>query len=185
MLGIGETLGGRYELVRLAGTGGMGEIYEARERSTGKRLAVKVLRPGRDDAAARFERETAILSTSSHPHIVRYVARGVLPSGEPWLVMEWLEGEDLASRLQRGPLGIAEGVRLLRAAAEALGAMHARGVVHRDIKPGNLFLVGGRIEGLKVLDFGIAQLPGASRLTDTGLILGTPGYMAPEQARDH
>ncbi|TKD09957.1 hypothetical protein E8A74_10125 [Polyangium fumosum] len=184
MLGIGETLGGRYELVRLAGTGGMGEIYEARECSTGKRLAVKVLRAGPDDAAARFERETAILSTSSHPHIVRYVARGVLPSGEPWLVMEWLEGEDLASRLRRGPLGVAEGVRLLRAAAEALGAMHARGVVHRDVKPGNLFLVGGRIEGLKVLDFGIAQLPGASRLTDTGLILGTPGYMAPEQARD-
>ncbi|MDC0749110.1 protein kinase domain-containing protein [Polyangium mundeleinium] len=184
MLVIGETLGGRYDLVRLAGTGGMGEIYEAREHSTGKRLAVKVLRAGRDDAAARFERETAILSTSSHPHIVQYVARGVLPSGEPWLVMEWLEGEDLASRLGRGPLGIAEGVRLLRAAAEALGAMHARGVVHRDIKPGNLFLVGGRIEGLKVLDFGIAQLPGASRLTDTGLILGTPGYMAPEQARD-
>ncbi|MDI1482348.1 serine/threonine-protein kinase [Polyangium sp. y55x31] len=184
MLGIGDTLGGRFELVRLAGTGGMGEIYEAREHATGERLAVKVLRVGREEAAERFEREAQILSTSSHPHIVRYVARGALPTGEPWLVMEWLEGEDLASRLRRGPLGVAECVRLLRAAAEALGAMHARGVVHRDIKPSNLFLVGGRIEGLKVLDFGIAQLPGASRLTDTGLILGTPGYMAPEQARD-
>ncbi|MDC3953253.1 serine/threonine-protein kinase [Polyangium jinanense] len=184
MLGIGDTLGGRFELVRLAETGGMGEIYEARERATGERLAVKVLRTGREEAAERFERETQILSTSSHPHIVRYVARGALPTGEPWLVMEWLEGEDLASRLRRGPLGVAEGVRLLRAAAGALGAMHARGVVHRDVKPSNLFLVGGCIEGLKVLDFGIAQLPGASRLTDTGLILGTPGYMAPEQARD-
>lgn len=184
MLGIGDTLGGRFELVRLAGTGGMGEIYEARELATGERLAVKVLRAGREEAAERFERESQILSTSSHPHIVRYVARGALPTGEPWLVMEWLEGEDLASRLRRGPLGVVEGVRLLRAAAEALGAMHARGVVHRDVKPSNLFLVGGRIEGLKVLDFGIAQLPGASRLTDTGLILGTPGYMAPEQARD-
>ncbi|MDI3285070.1 protein kinase [Polyangium sp. 15x6] len=184
MLGIGDTLGGRFELVRLAESGGMGEIYEAREHATGERLAVKVLRPGREEAAERFERETQILSTSSHPHIVRYVARGALPTGEPWLVMEWLEGEDLASRLRRGPLGVAEGVRLLRVAAETLGAMHARGVVHRDVKPSNLFLVGGRIEGLKVLDFGIAQLPGASRLTDTGLIVGTPGYMAPEQARD-
>ncbi|MDI1446063.1 serine/threonine-protein kinase [Polyangium sp. 6x1] len=184
MRGSGETLGGRFELVRLAGTGGMGDVYEARERSTGERLAVKVLRAVREDAAARFEREATILSTSSHPHIVRYVARGALPSGEPWLVMEWLEGEDLASRLRRGPLSVGEAVRLLRAAAEALGAMHARGVVHRDVKPANLFLVGGRIEGLKVLDFGIAQLPGASRLTDTGLVVGTPGYMAPEQASD-
>src|SRR3954468_1575246 len=97
--------------------------------------------------------------------------------------MEWLDGETLKSRLQRGPLAASEAVALAARVAGALGAAHARGVVHRDLKPSNLFLPGGRVEQVKVFDFGIAQREGKTQLTQTGMMLGTPGYMAPEQAR--
>jgi hypothetical protein len=99
--------------------------------------------------------------------------------------MEWLDGEDLKRRLERASLTLSEAVTLATRVAEALGAAHARGIVHRDLKPSNLFLPEGRVEQVKVLDFGIAQQAGRTQLTQTGTLIGTPGYMAPEQARSH
>ncbi len=134
-------------------------------------------------ATGRFAREVKVLAELSHPGIVRYISHGTTPSGERFLVMEWLDGETLKSRLQRGTLTAADAVTLATRVAEALGAAHARGVVHRDLKPSNLFLSGGRVDQVKLLDFGIAQRDGKTQLTHTGVMLGTLGYMAPEQAR--
>ncbi|UQA63745.1 protein kinase [Polyangium aurulentum] len=180
----GSVLDGRFEVEVLAGSGGMGTVHRALDRSTGSSVALKLLHKGDANAAARFVQEARALADLAHPSIVRYVTHGTAPSGEPYLVMEWLSGETLAERLARGGLRLEESIALVRTVAEALAAAHARGIVHRDIKPGNLFLVDGSIERVKVLDFGIARLPVVTtRLTQTGTMLGTPGYMAPEQAR--
>ncbi|MDC0679562.1 serine/threonine-protein kinase [Sorangium sp. wiwo2] len=162
----------------------MARVYRALDRHTGKPVAEKVLNADHVDAP-RFRREAALLAELLDPRIVRYVDHGETAAGEPYLVMEWLDGEDLASRLRRGPaLGVAGSVRLACRAAGALGIAHARGVVHRDVKPGNLFLVSGRSEEVKVIDFGIALVTtDPQRMTRTGVALGTLGYMAPEQVR--
>ncbi len=173
----------RYEILALLGRGGMGMVYRARDRASGEVVAVKVLLERRASAAERFAREAAVLSGLDHPKIVRYGTHGVTLAGEPYLAMEWLDGENLADRFGRGILTVDETLRLAMQVAEALGAAHARGVVHRDLKPSNLFLVGGDIGQVKVLDFGIAYLGGATPMTKTGALIGTPGYMAPEQAR--
>ncbi|UQA59484.1 serine/threonine-protein kinase [Polyangium aurulentum] len=178
----GDTLANRFVIERLAGSGGMGEVYRAADRQTGQPVAIKVLLGEQEGDVARFEREARILSAIAHPNIVRYVTRGVLPEGDPYLVMEWLEGEDLAARLARGPLPAADAVALAAAVAEALGALHEQGIVHRDLKPSNVFLARGRIDDIKLLDFGIARSNAATRLTGTGHMLGTAAYMAPEQA---
>jgi hypothetical protein len=179
----GDLLDGRFELIAAAGAGGMGAIFQARDRSTGERVAIKVLAEGRNHDAARFEREARVLSELRHAGIVRYLAHGVAPAGPPWLAMEWLDGEDLAARLRRGRLSLDEGVALGVRVAETLSAVHARGIVHRDLKPGNLFLGEGRVEQVKVLDFGIAWRGDTARMTGSGVVLGTPGYLAPEQVR--
>ena len=180
----GDLVAGRFEVEALAGSGGVGHVYRARDRHFGGRVALKVLRPCAARDIQRFAREVRVLSRLSDPAIVRYVAHGTTEDGEPYLAMEWLDGEDLAGRLTRAPLSVAESVALVRRAAEALAAAHANGVVHRDIKPGNLFLCRGRLDGLKLLDFGLAWCEGAGvDLTRTGLVVGTLGYMAPEQAQ--
>ncbi|UQA59020.1 serine/threonine-protein kinase PknK [Polyangium aurulentum] len=180
----GTVLDGRFEVEVLAGSGGMGAVYRALDRTSGSPVALKLLREGDAHAAARFVQEARALSELAHPSIVHYVSHGKTSGGEPYLVMEWLAGETLAERLAREGLRLEEGIALVRTVAEALGAAHARGIVHRDIKPNNLYLVNGSIERVKVLDFGIARLPAVTtRLTQTGIVLGTPGYMAPEQAR--
>jgi eukaryotic-like serine/threonine-protein kinase len=178
----GTLLGGRFELEHQIGMGGMGKIFRARDRASGEAVAVKVISDERRFFTERFGREIEVLAELSHPGIVRYTAHGETPSGELFLAMEWLDGEDLKSRLARAPLAASDAVLLATRVAEALGAAHARGIVHRDLKPSNLFLPGGHVEEVKVLDFGVAQREGRTQLTRTGMMIGTPGFMAPEQA---
>jgi hypothetical protein len=177
-------VGGRFVLRRPVGAGGMGVVYEALDRSSGDRVALKMLHGVGD--RERFLREARLLAELHHPGIVRYVAHGVDEPDAPWLAMEWLDGENLSDRLARQPLEAAESLDVVRLTAEALGAAHARGVTHRDVKPSNLFLVDRRVDGLRLLDFGVARArPGTftDQLTRTGVVIGTIGYMAPEQAR--
>ncbi|MFO0763105.1 MAG: protein kinase [Byssovorax sp.] len=179
----GDIVGGRFRIERLAGSGGMGSVYRALDQQTGQPVALKVI-TGSTLAMERFARESEVLRSLSHPRIVAYVASGSTEQGAPWMAMEWLAGEDLEKRLARGRLTIAESVDLASRVAEALSAAHAKGVVHRDIKPSNLFLPEGSLEQVKLLDFGVARLrDGAGVETRTGLMVGTPAYMAPEQAR--
>ena len=179
----GSVLDQRFQVTEAVASGGMGTVYRALDLLRNETVAVKVL-AGRDRMAiGRFEREAQLLQDLRHPGIVRYVAHGVLPGGAPYLAMEWLSGEDLARRMQRQPLTVAETVELGMAVAGALGAAHDSGVIHRDIKPGNLFLPDEQPGRVKLLDFGIARLFGAEMNTRTGTIIGTPDYMAPEQVR--
>src|SRR5437773_10336153 len=135
----GEVVGARFELESLAGEGGMGEVWRARDLRDGSVVAIKVLRERalEGDFARRFAREISVLAELRHPAVVRYLAHGELSAetGMRWLAMEWLQGEDLHGRLARSRLTLAESVALARRMAEALGAAHARGVVHRDVKP--------------------------------------------------
>ena len=179
----GQLVEARFEIVRLAGSGGMGAVYLARDAASGDHVALKVLHVRGEQHAARFAREAEVLSELRHPGIVRYVGHGRTADGELWLAMEWLEGEDLAARLDRSRMTVGESVGLVLRAARALAEAHARGVVHRDIKPSNLFLSGRDLERVKLLDFGIARHRQVGPVTGTGMTLGTPGYMAPEQAR--
>jgi hypothetical protein len=176
----------RFRIEREAGRGGMGAVYLAHDLVRDERVALKVLL-SEAEGIDRFVRESQTLASLGHPGIVRYIDHGRAPFGPAWLAMEWLEGESLSERLRRGPIGVEEAVRIARDAAEALGAAHAAGVVHRDIKPGNIFLAraGEGAPRVKVLDFGIARASKADlrSLTTTGTVLGTPYYMAPEQAR--
>ncbi|HWO23405.1 MAG TPA: protein kinase [Kofleriaceae bacterium] len=179
----GELISDRFAIEQRLGAGGMGEVFRARDPVSGEAMAVKVISDAGSQRAARFAREAETLATLEHPGIVRYVSHGVTASGELFLVMEWLEGEDLGTRLDREPLTVGESIALVTRVAEALGAAHARGIVHRDLKPSNLFLVGGQVDQVKILDFGIALREGQTPLTRTGVTTGTPMYMAPEQAR--
>jgi tetratricopeptide (TPR) repeat protein len=180
----GDCIDGRFEIQERIGAGGMGVVYRALDRQSGATVAVKLLWDPAPEAVAQFDREARALASLGHPHVVQYVTHGVSSAGEPYLAMEWLAGESLFERLARGRLDIAESIDLARRVAGALGAAHARGIVHRDIKPSNLFLAGGLLASVKLLDFGIARLAdGARTIMRTGLAVGTAGYMAPEQAR--
>ncbi len=180
-LGADATFDKRFELVREAGAGGMGQVFEAVDRDSGRRLAVKVLATHGFSETERFTAEAEILEGLSHPRIVAYVAHGVTSRGEPYLAMEWLEGETLAQRLTGTQLAIEEVLAIAHQLGEALVYAHAAGIVHRDLKPSNIMLVGGRTADVRLVDFGVAKTLSRD-LTHTGQMIGTPGYMAPEQA---
>jgi serine/threonine protein kinase/tetratricopeptide (TPR) repeat protein len=179
----GQTVGDRFEVVHEVAAGGMGTVYRAQDRLTGAAVALKMLAEGGASDVQRFLREVSSLAGLLHPHIVKYIAHGTTPGGESYLAMEWLDGETLADRLARAPLTVLEAQLVGSKVAEALAATHRRGIVHRDVKPSNLFLVEGSLERLKILDFGIARRVGERGPTRTGMMVGSVGYMAPEQVR--
>jgi tetratricopeptide (TPR) repeat protein len=177
--------GERFQVEALVASGGMGMVFRGRDLLDGQPVALKVLRRHAHNPTERFFREAEALAALSHPAIVRYVAHGATPQGEPYLAMEWLDGETLADRLLRGAIGPVAAARLGSRVLHALAVAHSRGIVHRDIKPSNLFLPEADLGQAKLLDFGIARralddLP----MTRPGKVLGTPMYMAPEQKRD-
>ena len=176
----GTRLGARFEILEEIGRGGMATVYRARDLRSGVPVAVKVLRAGDAEDVERFAREVILLRELAHPGIVRLVADGRALGGASYLVEEWIDGESLRARLRRGGLDVAESVAVVRAAAEALSEAHAKGIVHRDVKPENLLFP--RAGGLKVVDFGVARRLD-DRFTRTGVAVGTPAYMPPEQAR--
>jgi hypothetical protein len=184
----GQVLGERYRVDSLLGRGGMGQVFRVTDLSTGRPLALKVLRPVEGDEVdrvRRFQREIQILTRISHPAVVRIRDWGESPAGL-FFVTELVDGEDLKVAIRRrGPFPPAEAAALGATLAEALAAAHAQGVVHRDVKPNNVMI--GRDGSVHLLDFGLARGAGIdiATLTRTGTILGTPGYMSPEQFDAH
>ena len=182
--GDGARVPDRYQLGNQAGKGGMGAVYQALDRQTGAFVAIKVLHSRGTIELARFEQEARVLAELQHPGIVRYFEHGITPAGSPFIVMEWLEGETLEDRMDRGRLGPAGAACVAQFVLVALAAAHGRDIIHRDIKPGNIFLVGGQLSNVRVLDFGIARRKlDIKRLTRDGSTVGTPLYTSPEQAR--
>lgn len=185
----GSLVNGIYRLVRLVGMGGMGEVWEARHERTTGRVALKLLLPemGRhEDVLLRFQREVEITSRLNHPNIVRVSDADKLSNGRPFLVMEFLEGYDLAKVTGR-PMVVSEVTEIIEQTAMGLHAAHEQSIIHRDLKPANIFVVplpGTARALIKILDFGISKaLDGLGKLTQTHSVMGTPFYMAPEQAR--
>ncbi len=187
----GRTIG-KYELVRLVGRGGMGKVYEAINPTIGKRVALKMLDSEvakHRDAVARFHREAQAASAAESPHIVEIFDSGITDEGVPYIVMELLRGESLASLLKREPrLSSEETKRIMVMVLRGLARAHEAGIVHRDLKPDNIFLVDRQPEPTfaKILDFGISKIERTrttTTLTREGTVLGTPSYMSPEQAQ--
>ena len=179
---IGSLIDGRYRIAAVLGQGGMGAVYRAEQVSLQREVALKVLRAdlAGAEAAARFAREALALSKLDHPNIVRVIDSGQA-EGKPYLVMELVGGRDLLQELYRGPMSPERAVPVLGQLCDALSAAHAQGIIHRDLKPENVILTEQGVP--KILDFGIAvAADGSSRVTATGFVLGTPEYLAPEQA---
>ncbi len=186
---------GDYEVVRFIGAGAMGDVYEGVQPVIGKRVAIKVIKPAlasSEEALARFTREARAVNKIDHPNVLDVFAYGQLPDGRLYLVMDLLEGQSLRAYLaERGALSLPEMLAILRPICEALAAAHDQHVVHRDLKPDNVFVAGGTGGGaprVYVLDFGIAKFlhdeaasRGVETLTGEGAWIGTPLYMAPEQ----
>jgi serine/threonine-protein kinase len=193
---LGATLAERYEIVGRVGTGGMGTVYRARQVGLAREVALKVLRPetaADHETVARFEHEAKAMSLLLHSNTVRVIDFGEDPSGYLYLAMELLEGESLAARIEReGALGVRDAIRIAQQILRSLAEAHGKGLVHRDLKPDNVFLAriaGHREPVVKVLDFGIAKVfrPDAPLTgpleTQAGTVYGTPRYMSPEQVQ--
>jgi len=190
---IGSEVDGRYRVIELIGEGGMGKVYLAEHVEIGKRVALKVLHPSYSrmpDLVERFRREARAASKIGHPNIVDVTDSGTTADGSVYFVMEYLEGVELGSVIEReGALDVARVLRITGQICRALAAAHREGIIHRDLKPENIYLVtrDGTADVVKVLDFGIAKTTEAEaarerRLTSPGMAMGTPEYMSPEQA---
>ncbi|WP_437965364.1 protein kinase [Sorangium sp. So ce260] len=179
----GDIIEGRFCIEHLAASGGMGAVYRALDQETGEAVAIKLLTTEGTQHLGRFTREAQALAAVRVPGVVRYVAHGTTAWGQPYLAMEWLDGETLSERLNRQGLTLEETLELGLHVATTLGAVHGLGLVHRDLKPSNLLLEGGSLGRVSLIDFGLARAVTDEPLTVAGLVVGTPGYMAPEQAR--
>lgn len=185
--GLPQRLRETYEFETPISTGGMGVVYKARHKLLGKPVAIKMLRPGHFNEATlmRFQREAKIASTLSHPGIVAIHDFGVTDFGQPFMIMEFLEGTSLSEKIKQKELELDEAIEITSQICDALAHAHEHGILHRDIKPGNIMLIkGGQV---KVVDFGIAKSIDANSaeqfaLTSTGEAVGSPLYMSPEQA---
>jgi serine/threonine-protein kinase len=192
-LNPGDLIDDKYRIVRLIGEGGMGAVYEGENNRIHRRVAIKVLHAtvaGMADVVARFEREAQAAGRIGSEHIVEVLDLGTLSSGDRYMVMEFMDGDSLSERIrQRGRLQPSELYPIARQLLEALAAAHKAGIVHRDLKPDNVFLLRSRRsqpDFVKLLDFGISKFGGGANalsMTRTGTVMGTPYYMAPEQAK--
>lgn len=186
----GQTIAGKYRLLRVVRSGGVSVVYRAEELGSRRPVAVKLINVAQAalDLRRRIEREVAILGRLHHRHIVRCYDHGVLEGDRMFLALEWLDGQDLADYSALHPLTLRQILELLVQVADALEVAHAAGIVHRDIKPANVYLMKpqpGLRPDARLLDFGVAKIPESeASLTRAGAILGTPSYMAPEQASE-
>jgi serine/threonine-protein kinase len=192
---VGQLIDSKYRIVRLLGEGGMGAVYEGQNVRIGHRVAIKVLHAElatRGDVLERFEREAQAAGKIGSEHIVEVYDLGELPGGARYMVMEFLDGENLSSRVQSSGRMSPEAIApLLLQLLEGLGAAHAAGIIHRDLKPDNIFLVRDKKTGkdfVKIVDFGVSKFSQTSpdsvmSMTRTGAVIGTPYYMSPEQAK--
>ncbi len=206
MVGLPETIDGRFQIEGEVTRGGMARLLRGRDLHEGSDVAIKLSLTTDVESVERFAREAAVLSELRHPGIVPYVAHGTLPDGERWLAMQWLDGVDLAAKIRTAReasrdaptrdsrssqqatedarcLSIRESVKLGMRIASALGECHRHGLVHRDVKPGNIFLRNGSVDDAVLVDFGTAKsVAPSSIVTIAGTLVGTPSYMSPEQA---
>jgi serine/threonine protein kinase len=187
---VGQVIDGRYRISRQIAVGGMGVVYEAKHAKIGRSVAVKVLHremAGDSEVVGRFLNEARAMGTIGHPNIVACTDFGELPGNLPYLVLEYLEGSTLGDDIAKsGPMAVPRALRIAVQVASALEAAHSRGVIHRDLTSGNVFLTKseGDWENAKVLDFGISKFltaTEASPKTRRGFTMGTPEFMAPEQ----
>jgi len=172
-------IGGRYRLDALVGRGGTAEVWQATDLQLDRCVALKLVTASHDESAARAADEARTLAQLSHPSLVQVYDAGTDNAGRPWVVMEFVEGATLSDAIRQKPLPVQRVAAIGAAVADGLAHVHARGLVHRDVKPGNVLL--GSDGAVKLTDFGIARLIDSARVTSTGLMVGTASYLAPEQ----
>ena len=177
--GSDRVVADRYRLTGLLGRGGTAEVWKAEDDALGRAVALKLVTVQTDESSARAGEEARLLARLSHPSIVPVYDAGTDEQGRPWVVMELVEGETLSDTISRGPIPSERTAAIGSSVAQALSYVHDQGLVHRDVKPGNV-LIGddGRV---RLTDFGIARLVDAARVTSTGMMVGTASYLAPEQ----
>ena len=181
---IGDVIDRRFWIEGRRAAGGMGVVFRALDASTDQHVAIKVLTGTEPEDIGRARREALALAVLTHPAIVRYVANGVTPTGQLYIAMEWIDGTTVADLIDHRGITLREAIGVARVVAGALAAAHDADILHRDVKPSNIVLVGGSMSDVKLIDFGVARFVGGiTSLTRTGMVAGTPGYMAPEQVR--